>query len=52
MKRLITFSVLVLSSCLAHAAYMVNYTYGVNVPIPDNSGIGLSDTHVVTTNIN
>jgi subtilisin-like proprotein convertase family protein len=51
MKPFLTLSILALAPCIAHAAYTVSYTYNVNTAIPDNSGIGLSNTHNVSTYI-
>ena len=49
MKPLITLTALTWLPCLAHAAATVSYTYSVNTSIPDNSGIGLSNTQSIST---
>jgi subtilisin-like proprotein convertase family protein len=49
MKLRISLTALALSPCLAHATSTVNNTYVVNALVPDNSGIGVSNTQTVTT---
>jgi subtilisin-like proprotein convertase family protein len=51
MKPLIALAFLSIYPCMIHAAWTVNYSYDINAPIPDNSGVGLSDTQHVTTAI-
>jgi len=51
MKPLITLTCLVMSYCAVHAATTLTNTYIINTSVPDNSGIGISNTQQVSTEI-
>jgi subtilisin-like proprotein convertase family protein len=51
MKALVVLMLTSLLPCAASAATTVSYTYAINTQIPDNSGIGLTNTQQVTVSV-
>ena len=51
MKPLITLTCLVMCPYAVHAATTLTNTYIINTSVPDNSGIGISNTQQVSTKI-
>lgn len=51
MKILISFALLSGLSVSANAASTVNYVFLIDTPVPDNTGVGFSDTQQITSSI-